>query len=313
MSMQEPERTTIQKHVLYSLTDCNKTIIDQFKKYTELDAGGGVMCIENKTLSNRLIVAVCSAGLGNRLLTIVGALYWAKRLNFNLKIYWDRSTCCLCSYKSLFDGLYNSIYNRKTFCKFLKNNVNNDSTISTYGSNQIEFKKLINKDIILYNDSVVPYYISYDTAKNILKELKVKKNILNKAQTFIQKFGINNKTIGLHIRKIDPPEQRTGRKFLPLSLYKKIIEKNINNNFFICSDSYEVEKEFINYKNINIYKKEKYPEYNVLKDITYRDSTSVINGFVDMIILSHTNIYPLCLQLSSFCKTAKCLPVYDFK
>jgi hypothetical protein len=83
--------------------------------------------------------------------------------------------------------------------------------------------------------------------------------------------------------------------------------RNSNNLFFICSDDSETEKNFSNLLNVVIHNKKNYAEklnpstsWND-KTVDYegrefyfnikRNSESVIEAFIDMLILSRTKIY----------------------
>jgi hypothetical protein len=309
--MQEPERTTIQKDVLRLFSEHNNSIRITLKNYTDAIDGGGVLSVRNKPIDCGVVIAFCTAGVGNRIMTLIGATYWANKLNCTLKICWDESTCCMCPYEQLFKNSYNLLISRETFCQILLDNINEKSIIGTNCSDKINLLTLQNSSLIIYNDSTLPYYISHKEANLILNAYKIKDEIIKKVNYFIEKFSVNSSTVGLHIRKIDPPEQRTNRKSLPLSFYKKIINNDKNQKFFICSDSEEIENELKKFKNTCCYDKSKYPAYNNFKDITYRDMGSVIEGVIDMLILSHTKIHPLCLQLSSFCKASKYFSQHD--
>jgi hypothetical protein len=158
--------------------------------------------------------------------------------------------------------------------------------------------------VFVYNSALLPSYISQDSIKDILLGLVVSSDIIDKANSFIEKNGIDKNVTGLHVRKIDPPEMRTNRFFIPTDFYLQIVKNNPDKKYFICSDSKEIEDSFKTYPNVLLYSKDTYPTYNSNSDITYRSFLSVVEAFVDILILSRTTIFNTSIQMSSFCQVA---------
>jgi len=255
-----------------------------------------------------IVYIFCDGGLGNRLGSLFGGLHFSMVNNKSPMIIWPENNWCGCSFKDLFDsdipntdwGI-NLAVNNKSECNFI---VHDFSQIKYPVANIEEnnFKTSIkykntNNDIFYYHN-IIPDYIDTDTQILLLKSLKINSNILNKVNNFLEPYKEQIIT-GLHFRKTD------FRTFLDEDYYDKIIKQNLDKIFFVCSDDKQTELKFKLNKNVITFEKNNY--VNKLIDSDWnasivdsegrsfifnvnRSRESVIEAFIDMLILSKTNI-----------------------
>ena len=155
------------------------------------------------------------------------------------------------------------------------------------------------------------------------KELKINKNVLEKVNTFCSDNNINKDVFGIHIRTgefYDNEQQIQNAINSVYGLIQGKISDNSNVKIFVCSDNEDVENDLRKQLPDNIITLEKYHYTYKSVEGTWRESVAdvdgrvfpynvnrnpetVIEGFLDMLILSRTNI--LTDSLSSFLFFAK--------
>jgi hypothetical protein len=254
------------------------------------------------------IIIFCDGGLGNRLGVLIGGIITAKKLNLDYEICWPANSWCGCDFVDLFDTNKN-IINKNINELFLEDSedvflIHENQTksklkkIYSHSLQTLELLKNCENNIIYYHNQIPKYYNKSEII-NTLSSLKIKKNIIDEVKKFSKEHDIENR-IGIHIRKTD---------FLPKVDDKIIFDGIINSNnlFFVCSDDSETEKNFSNLLNVVIHNKKNYAEklnpstsWND-KTVDYegrefyfnikRNSESVIEAFIDMLILSRTKIH----------------------
>ena len=254
------------------------------------------------------VTIFCDGGLGNRLGVLIGGIITAKKLNLDCEICWPANSWCGCDFVDLFDTNKN-IINKNINELFLEDSedvflIHENQTKSklkkvySHSPQTLELLKNCENNIIYYHNQIPKYYDKSEII-NTLSSLKIKKNIIDEVKKFSKEHDIENR-IGVHIRKTD---------FLPKVDDKIIFDgiRNSNNLFFVCSDDSETEKNFSNLLNVVIHNKKNYAEklnpstsWND-KTVDYegrefyfnikRNSESVIEAFIDMLILSRTKIH----------------------
>jgi len=263
----------------------------------------------------------CDGGLGNRLGVIIGGILTAQKLNRTPILCWPENTWCGCNFTDLFDSEYNTI--NLNINKLFSQNVNNKFMIHENQTNlqleqyypnlkNIDLLKNIEDENIIYYHNSVPNYFNQNDILFILNKFKVKSYIKDKVINFCKEKNIDSNTIGIHLRKTD------FQHFLNEDKIHDLIISNPQTNFFICSDSLETEEKFNILNNVIIYPKKYYVKKlneGGWNDLTTdnegrqfnfninRSKESVIEGFVDLLILSKTNI--IVESHSTFLKFAK--------
>jgi hypothetical protein len=248
----------------------------------------------------------CDGGLGNRLSTIIGGIHLAKKINYDYEILWPQARWCNCNFDDLYDKKNNYVnlsINPNDY--IIHNNINliishvnigypkNIKTIPQ--SNNISNINFSNYSNIFYYNNSIPIYISSEDSSKYLSKIKISEYILGEVKKFINEFNISNQTLGLHIRRTDGP------MIISNDEYFNFINRLYPKQVFVCSDEEDIEKKLQNhFKNVISRNKLQYVEkfidapwitdklpeiYNIV-----RDRQSVIDAFIDMLILSRTNI-----------------------
>jgi hypothetical protein len=267
------------------------------------------------------LTVFCDGGLGNRLGVLIGGILTAQKLNRTPILCWPENTWCGCSFNNLFDSEYQII--NLDINKLFSQNINNKFMIHENQTNlQLEqyypsleniniFKNIEDENIIYYHNSI-PSYFSEEEVLEVLSKFIIKPDIKNNVLKFTNKNKIDNNVLGIHFRKTD------FQSFLNEEETLNYINSNPKINFFICSDSLETEEKFSILNNVLIYPKNNY--VTKLKNGSWNDLTtdnegrqmnfnvnrskeSVIEGFIDLLILSKTNI--IVESHSTFLKFAK--------
>jgi len=267
------------------------------------------------------LIIFCDGGLGNRLGVLIGGILTAEKLNRIPILCWPKNTWCGCDFNDLFYPKYqivnldiNTLFIRNKNNKFIiHENQTNLQLEQYYPSLEIinSFKNLEDETVVYYHNSI-PNYFTQDEVLSILTTFKIKSYIKEKITTFCKEKNINSNILGIHFRKTD------FQSFLNEEDIFNYINSNPETNFFICSDSFETEEKFNILNNVIIYPKRYYVEK--LKEGTWNDiitdnegrqfnfnvnrsKESVIEGFIDLLVLSKTNI--IVESHSTFLKFAK--------
>ena len=269
----------------------------------------------------RLLI-FCDGGLGNRLGVIVGGFIIAKYLAREPKIIWPENTWCGCNFLDLFETSFeidnsniNEVFNQNlnNICLIHENQTKHHIERQYYPSKEnIDILQACNDPDILYYHNSIPDFIQEHECLEVLNALKIKKEIIDNVMQFCNQKDITNNVQGIHFRKTDYGNL----------IDENNIEKNImysSKKFFICSDDKETELKFLKYKNVIIRHKQNYVDKlnasggwnDNIVDLegrhfrfnVNRSKDAVIDGFIDMLILSRTNI--VIDSISSFLKFSK--------
>lgn len=267
------------------------------------------------------LIIFCDGGLGNRLGVIIGGILTAQKLNRTPILCWPENTWCGCSLNDLFNSEYetinlniNDLFFQNINNKFVIHENQTNFQLNQYYPNleNINLLSKVEDETIIYYHNSIPIYFNQEEILYILNKFKIKSNIKNKIVDFCDRNNISLNTLGIHFRKTD------FQSFLNEEETFNYIESNPKINFFICSDSFETEEKFSILNNVIIYPKKHYVEklqegsWNELtKDNegrqfnfnVNRSKESVIEGFIDLLILSKTNI--VVESHSTFLKFAK--------
>lgn len=268
----------------------------------------------------RKMIIFSDGGLGNRLNSLIGGLVAAEKLGCVPVICWPVNNWCGCSFEDLF------VSNLEILDKGINDIFLDDDKIYLTHDNQagivlknkfehsLESLELVNKmsqDIVYYHNKI-PSYFSEDDVIKKLKTFKIVSSILIPAKSFCYQNSIGKKTKGVHLRKTDH-----GRQIDSDQMFSTILNDK-KSGYFVCSDDKATEDKFNELKNVLVYPKTSYVEKLVdgewttkIKDsegriFPYnvdRSKQSVIEAFIDLLILSRTNI--IIRNKSSFLGWAK--------
>lgn len=306
-----------------SLNDINQYLTDNNFTISHIDGNMDEVgnCSFTKIKENKIVYILCDGGLGNRVFSLIGGLQLSKILNYDYKIIWPKTRWCDCDIKFLFDisekkivgGQLSELIKSNNISLIVSHDVHESINIPQINSNPIngvDKNFFIPHQNILYNNNRVPDYISELESLQILSTLKINEIILDRVKSFVKSNNISKDTLGIHLRRTDCPIPDGDEK------YEEIIRSNKNKNFFLCSDEEIYEDKFReNFSNVITRKKyfhvEKISEGGWVDGQTYnvnRGQNAVIEGFVDLLILSKTNLSHDTKNeffLSTFFKLAK--------
>lgn len=268
----------------------------------------------------RKMIIFSDGGLGNRLNSLIGGLIAAEKIGCIPVICWPVNNWCSCSFEDLFvsnlqildKGLnYIFVDDEKIY---LTHNNQTDKVLKMKFNHSIESLELLKKmsqDIVYYHNKIPSYFLEDDVIKK-LKTFKIVPSILIPAKSFCDQYSVGKKTKGVHLRKTDHGRQIDSDQMF------SIIQNDKKSGYFVCSDDKVIEDKFKKLKNVLVYSKTSYVEKLVdgewttkIKDNegrifpynVHRSKQSVIEAFIDLLILSRTNI--VIRNKSSFLEWAK--------
>lgn len=145
-----------------------------------------------------------------------------------------------------------------------------------------------------------------DETINAVREIKIKKSILKEVNDFCEKNFITKKTKGIHIRATDWPSKMNVISDAYETI-QKLINEDSNVKIFVCSDEKEIEENVVSQlpDNVFTFPKNSYAEkageggwHDESSDIdgrkfnwnVRRNEESCVEAFIDMLILSRTDI-----------------------
>jgi hypothetical protein len=261
----------------------------------------------------KTLVAYIDGGLGNRMGTLIGAMFLETYLNRKLIINWPINNWCGCNFNSLFDNdIEKTEMNLPVFlekyntCNFVTHEMQHNFSGYQLHPSILSNINYINKYIeqentILYNNNSILDFMSKENVLIQLNNLKIKSNILQYVKDFCKDNKIDKNVIGIHIRKTDG-----GLHNINEDIFKQNIINNKHQKYFICSDDKETELFYKNYENVIIHNKKYYVEKfnknddwnSTVTDINgkeypfnvNRSEESVIEAFLDLLILSRTTL-----------------------
>lgn len=266
-----------------------------------------------KNSFKKIVYSFCDGGLGNRLGSLVGAMHLCERIGSELVILWPKTRWCDAEFIDFFEPSQKYITCESDVKKIVQRNAISicDTHIKhdlpnlrhIYPEND-SFESFGKYEKILHSNNTPYHFMDEDRISSLLSKLKINKNILERVSKFVLENKIDDSVLGLHIRKTD-------HQLLPDSFYYNFIESQQDKKIFVCSDDEKIENDLSSkYENIITRKKQSYvqkyqvgdwrigDEFNV-----YRSKNSVIDGFVDMLILSKTSIVKVS-DASTFLKFA---------
>lgn len=251
---------------------------------------------------NNTIITILDGGLGNKFNGLFQGIYFSRILDKNLVINNLRNHSTDFDLRLLFDFNFEYIENTLTE---LDNKL--DPTIPLYAHRKdINYKR----QVILSNQNFKhqtfafltnAIYVPQNELMKCYKHVHITKNVANKVNEFLSRHKISKDTLGLHIRASDFPSRLSNIKYA-----EHFISQNSNKKIFICTDERLVEDQFNHNPNLIFYPKSHYTEkYN--KSIDWngeivdndnrvwnynaaRNEDSMIEAFIEMLILSKTNI-----------------------
>ncbi len=259
---------------------------------------------------SRQITILCDGGLGNRLSGLVGGLLVSQQLGLEPVISWPENNWCGAGFADLFDATDWRVNDQNVFEVFESNLA---STFIIH-ENQTNFKlsnylphtpdsiqqaRLHVNDLVYYHNKVPAYFANNQVVQQ-LSRLHINSGITDMVNEFCVANQINHHVAGLHLRKTE------NFNLDETTLYQQVISTP-KQRYFVCSDDQDTQEKFSSLPNVCARAKTSYVEkmvpgswYETVTDTDGRSTKynisrskqSVIEAFVDMLILSRTWIRP---------------------
>jgi hypothetical protein len=261
-------------------------------------------------MTKRKIKIFADGGLGNRLSSLCSGLATARKLNLEPEIFWPENNWCGCGFFDLFeltdfqvseDNVF-TVFDQSKNCVFLihenQTNLHLDHVYS-HSQKNLDIVSQIDKDIVYYHNKIPDYHTESEIIQE-LEHLTINKHINKVVTDFCQQHLIDSSVAGLHLRKTE------NLKLNDSLLYQQVLD-NPQQRYFVCSDDKNTQERFAQLPNVIAFTKTSYVEklipgdwYESTTDTDGRQTKyninrskqSVIEAFVDMLILGRTWIRP---------------------
>ena len=244
-------------------------------------------------MSVKKVMAICPAGLGNRIKCMASAMKRSEDINNDIKdakakpyVYWPVNKECGCEFKHLFneftpiEELWKSeTYSVEVDAAYGDAEINKSWKLINNGR-ELDFKyhKLSSKDI---ND-MLPHIESIEPAQDIQDSVWA---FVNKYKESFDKKEV----IGVHVRKGDFSSVRDGREGISEEEYfvekmRCLLEVNPDYKFLLCAEDGETEDKFrriFGSKHIIYFPKRFRGRYG---------TNEIKEAFIDMLLLSSCHI-----------------------
>jgi len=255
----------------------------------------------------RKVISANLGGISNRIKCLISLQRLQKEHNRKIFLYWPLNHTCGAKFSDLFKNRIDEI-DTKDITEILNKDSKrlNENSLTIEESREkflitgtwkfilkkselvknpfLEKRRESNENGIDLNFSDVPEEIKKDIL-NYLKFLKPIKWINEEIEKFDKKYNLN-KMIGVHIRrgdfadrKVSPGRVSSDDKFI--ERIKVLLKENSNTQFFLCTDSKDIEDKM---KRIFGNKIIMYPKTNFSRT----DVRATQEGLIDLILLSKT-------------------------
>lgn len=244
----------------------------------------------------RRIIVIPRGGLANRMRVIASVVLLMTDCSDEIEIRWTQNRELNCSYDQLFtlNKHYNIIVKQKlSIIDYL---LKYSCIISVFKilNNKKKTFHILGNDVLLYRDSIKKLKIKtlqketiyINTCHNLFSESKgydlflPQSKILLKVNDLADRF--NDNTYGIHIRRTDNFKSIINS---PDTLFIKkiedLIKNNSDSNFYLATDSVELENVFL-----NIFGHDKIITQKKILD--RNNPQGIIDAYVDMVCLSKT-------------------------
>lgn len=273
------------------------------------------------------IISYASGGLGNRILPLASCHDMAKKTERSLAINWEPSKWCNIKFDRLFsNNIENIDFNKidldSTVLYADHTSVVNECTIHTDRKELLEIANKIGCKPIdsisnVVNEkaeNIIVYWCDimnpFNQVEDFFSNLSLASPLKEEVAEFSEKNSLDKTVYGIHLRGTD---FRTSLEQYD-SYIQRAMDQFKDSRFFICSDENSWENELkkkyadrVIIRGQKTYAYKKHPESSWVNNV-HTTEQSVIDGMIDMVLLSKTNILIHHVG-SSFSKCAKCLRI----
>ena len=258
------------------------------------------------------IYILADGGLGNRMAGLIAGFITADRLGMQPVICWPSNNWCGCRFNDLFDDRQhdvNCLGIRDLFHEwadrvFLTHENQIQAELrhtAAHGRHGEQLARDLRKDVVFYT-ARVPEHLPADLIPKTLCRLQPHKRVQAIVNNFLEQHSIDSGTVGLHLRKTD--QYNLDEDWW----YDYVQRKGAGRRYFVCSDDRDTESRFAELKNVVTFPKTHYveklvagpwrqdavqdPDGRLFPNNINRTRQSVIQAWIDLLILSETYILP---------------------
>jgi hypothetical protein len=259
-----------------------------------------------------LHMAFCDGGLSNRLNALIFALILRQKFGHRWAAAWPKNTWCGASFDRLFAmdvPVYDYPINyfkehekeylllmHENQCDFDPARIVSNKELTDYA----QYQELLDANPrVLYYNNLFPPFVGFDDMRLGLASLSIEPGVRRRAEAFCAEHRIDANVLGLHIRKTDFGGSVNDDEFFKLAAAS-------DRRFFVCSDDKGVNERFSQLPNCAVFEKTSFPQkaqesgewlhwntdaegrkfpFNI-----DRSEESVVEGLVDLLILSRTTL-----------------------
>lgn len=260
----------------------------------------------------RHIHILCDGGLGNRMAALVSGLITADRIRVDPVVSWPSNNWCGARFTDLFDmphvqhdsrGIHD-LMRPESDAVFIMHENQTGVELRTqlgHGRRSELVAQASRRDVVFYT-ARVPEHIEAAEVISKIAEIKPAHHITDTVDRFCQTNAIVPTTVGLHLRKTD--QYNLDEDWW----YDYVQRKGAGKRYFVCSDDHDTEVRFAALKNVVTFPKTHYveklvpgpwrqaavcdPDGRVFPNNINRTRDSVIQAWIDLLILSRTYILP---------------------
>jgi hypothetical protein len=270
-------------------------------------------------------IVLCDGGLANRLNALLFALILQEKFGHAWRIAWPLNNWCGAPLEALFEAPFphdgtsltqlrqhgrQRMLMQENQLDFPEERLVMHRTLSGYD----DYRRLLetSPEGVVYFHNLVPAWVPEADVHRALQRLRPAADVLARADAFVQAQRIDRSVVGVHIRKTD-----FGGTVDDDALFAAV--QRSPRRHFVCSDDAEVNRRFAALPNCAVFEKSHFPEkrekqagwQHWTKDDDgrafpfniERGATAVVEGLVDLLILSRTELLPT--SASTFLATAR--------
>jgi hypothetical protein len=255
----------------------------------------------------------CDGGLGNRFASLFLAAVLIEKFRVDIEISWPVNNWCGAEFLSLFESeiTHNNrslndyaCDSEKYYFVMHENQLGwNDRVI--YNQQSVKsldtFNALLQADKpIFYYANQLPHFLTVENLVSIRNLIRIRADLLDIINAFVEQNKISTEVIGLHIRKTD--------FYQPANewVLHDLVKTTPRQRYLVCTDDADVQNEFSEFPNCVFLEKISYPK-KMLGDRGWNSETTdsigrkfsfnitrsqeaVIAGLLDLCVLSRTTI-----------------------
>jgi hypothetical protein len=282
---------------------------------------------------SKVNIAYCDGGLGNRFASLLFAYATQRKNSVPWVIAWPKNNWCGASFDALFDSdlkwndteitAYSRFSSDYTFMLHenpsgaITGDIYDQKNLASYG----DLSRILSLGRpVFYAANLIPPFMSSVDFVDLEAVIRPSGKTLESVKDFLRGQDVNNQVKGLHIRMTD------FRSNLNLDDLFMKVANSPNQRYFLCTDSQAANDRFSSLANCITYPKTDYPQ-KLRSDLDWngliedssgrrfpfnvnRNEAAVINGWIDLLILSMTNI--IQTSNSTFLSLAQILKNVDY-